>query len=105
MSDQTFDAMAALRRLEDAGMPRPQAEASVTCHQQAVSASRGDLATKADLAKLGAELRAEMAEHRAATQKQIDGLKSELLTMMLVQTGVTIGSVMALLTIFEFLRG
>ena len=94
MSPQTFDAIAALRRLEESGIPRAQAEAMVQCHQETINASRGDLATKADLANL-----------RSETKQGFSDLRSELLKMMLVQMGATIASVMALLTIFEFLRG
>ena len=98
MSDHTFDAMAALRRLEDAGMPRPQAEASVTCHQQAVSASRGDLATKADLAKLGAELRAEFKTDLAQMEARLE-------RTLRIHFGLMASFIVAVLTIMEFLGG
>ncbi len=52
----TFDTLAAVRRLEDAGMKRDLAEAVAETAFQASGAEHDRLATKADLANLKAEL-------------------------------------------------
>ena len=44
-----FDALAAARDIEAAGLERAQAEAIVGAMRQAAAADRGELATKADL--------------------------------------------------------
>ncbi len=56
MASAAFNPFEAARALEDAGVERVQAEAIAEAIQQ-----RRDHATKSDLAKLGSELRAEMA--------------------------------------------
>ena len=56
MASTAFDTFKAARALESAGVERAQAEAIAAAIQQ-----RQDYATKSDLAKLGSELRAEMA--------------------------------------------
>lgn len=60
MVSAAFDTFQAARALESAGVDRAQAEAIAEAIQQ-----RQDYATKADVAKLGSELRGEMAELRA----------------------------------------
>ena len=61
MSTSTFDTLEAMRRLENAGMERAQAEASVETIREAQS----ELATKADLSALEHRLRTALAELRA----------------------------------------
>ena len=61
MSTSTFDTLDAMRRLEQAGMERAQAEATVETIREAQS----ELATKADLFDLRSELTA--LEHRLRT--------------------------------------
>ena len=56
MSTATFDTLTTARELEAAGIERRQAEAIAGAVRQAVSADRGDLATKADLAGLEARM-------------------------------------------------
>ena len=51
-----FDAIAAVRRLEDAGLSREAAEAITVGDLEASGAGRGGLAIKADLAALEARL-------------------------------------------------
>ena len=51
-----FDAIAAVRRLEDAGLSREAAEAITASDLEASGAGRGGLAIKADLAALEARL-------------------------------------------------
>ena len=52
MTATDFDALAAARDIEATGLERPQAEAIVGAMRQAAAADRGELATKADLARL-----------------------------------------------------
>ena len=49
MSTSTFDTLDAVRELEAAGFTREQAEATAKTMRDAASASRSDLATRADL--------------------------------------------------------
>ena len=49
MTATDFDALAAARDIEAAGLERAQAEAIVGAMRQAAAADRGELATKADL--------------------------------------------------------
>ena len=49
MTANTFDTLAAVRDLEAAGFTREQAETAVKAMRDAASASRTDLATRADL--------------------------------------------------------
>ena len=65
MSTSTFDTLDAMRRLEQAGMERPQAEATVETMREAQSelATKADL--RADLAALESRLLLAMAELRA----------------------------------------
>ena len=49
MSTSAFDTLAAARELEAAGFTREQAEAAARTMRDAASASRSDLATRADL--------------------------------------------------------
>lgn len=49
MNTGTFDTLAAARELEAAGFTREQAETAVKAMRDAASASRTDLATRADL--------------------------------------------------------
>ena len=60
-----FDTLSAARRMEDAGMKREQAEAVAEAVRSATGADREDLATKADLADVKAELKADSASLRA----------------------------------------
>ena len=61
MSISTFDTLDAMRRLENAGMERAQAEATV----ETIRDAQSELATKADLAALESRLLLAMAELRA----------------------------------------
>ena len=56
MSTVIFDTLSAARKLEAAGAERRQAEAHAEALRQAISADRGELATKADIADLKADM-------------------------------------------------
>ena len=60
MSTSTFDTLNAMRRLEEAGMDRAQAEATVETMRDA----QAELATKSDLAALESRLLVALAELR-----------------------------------------
>ena len=77
MSAATFDTLSAARALEAAGIERKQAEAIAEGMRRAVSADRGELATKADLADL-----------RAATRADLETLRSELRWMLAFQAAL-----------------
>jgi len=61
MNTTSFDTLDAMRRLEQAGMDRAQAEATVETMRDAQTA----LATKADLFETRAALKADLSELRA----------------------------------------
>ena len=65
MSTATFDTLTTARDLEAAGVERRQAEAHAEALRRAVSADRDESTTKADLAGVRDELRADLAELRA----------------------------------------
>ncbi len=65
MSTSTFDTLAAVRTMEVAGVPCPQAEAIASALQGATEGQIGELATKAELLATKAELRAAIDELRA----------------------------------------
>ena len=77
MSTAAFDTLTTARELEAAGVERRQAEAHAEALRRAVSADRGQLATKADLA----EVRTDLADLKA--------------DMLKVAIGVAIGVVIA----------
>ena len=58
MNTATFDTYAAAKRLRDAGFDERQAEAAVSIVRDAAGADREQLATKADLAEVRADLAA-----------------------------------------------
>ena len=65
MDDIVFDALAASQELREAGVENRQAEAIAAAMRRAATASRGGLATKADLDVLGARVDAGFADLRA----------------------------------------
>ena len=77
MSAATFDTLSTARELEAAGVERRQAEAIAEGMRRAVSADRGELATKADLAALETRLRSDLA-----TKADLETLRSELRWML-----------------------
>ena len=74
MNGTTFDALAAVGTLRDAGFEDRQAEAVAGVVRHAVDADRGALATKADIAAL----RADQAALRADTRADIAALRADL---------------------------
>ncbi len=52
MTTTTFDTLAYAKRLREAGVPEPQAEAQAAALADALRQSAGELATKADLREL-----------------------------------------------------
>jgi DNA-binding transcriptional MerR regulator len=78
-----IDTLRVAKRLREAGFTEPQAEAVIAAVQEATEGA--ELATKADLAELRAELKAEIAslrsELRQAEQRleaKIEGIKSDI---------------------------
>ena len=81
MNAAAFDTLTTARDLEAAGVERRQAEAHAEALRRAVSADRDELATKADLAGIRDELRADIADLKA--------------DMLKVAIGIAIGVVIA----------
>ena len=74
MSTSTFDTLDAMRRLEQAGMERAQAEATVDTVREAQS----ELATKADL-------RSELAAVEYRLQSAVSELRTDLYRALWIQ--------------------
>lgn len=71
-----IDTLKFAKRLREAGFSDPQAEALVATVQEA--AEGAELATKADLGGLRAELKSEIAELRAEVKLESAGVRSEM---------------------------
>ena len=74
MTTTTFDTLAYAKRLRDAGVPEPQAEAQAAALADALRQSAGELATKQDVQELRLEIRREMAELKSDLLKWVIGL-------------------------------
>ncbi len=81
-----IDTLKVAKRLREAGFTEPQAEAVTVAVQEATEGA--DLATKADLAELRAELRAEIAgvhselrQVELRLEAKIEGIKADIGTM------------------------
>ena len=85
MSTATFDTLTTARELEAAGVERRQAEAHAEALRRAVSADRDEFATKADLAGVRDELRADLA-----------GLEARMYRALWIQAVAIIGTQLAI---------
>ena len=101
MNAAAFDTYTAAKRLRDAGFDERQAEAAVSMVRDAAGADREQLATKADLAEVRADLaaletrlradlatKADLAELRAASRADLETLRSELRWMLAFQAAL-----------------
>ena len=79
MSAAAFDTLTAARDLEAAGIERRQAEAIAGTVRTAAAADRDALATKADLAELRADTKAEFAH--LATKADLASVRAEIGTI------------------------
>ena len=84
MSAAAFDTLTTARELEAAGVERRQAEAHAEVLRRAVSADRDEFATKADLAGVRDELRADLA-----------GLEARMYRALWIQAAALIGTQLA----------
>jgi len=74
MTTTTFDTLAYAKRLPEAGVPEPQAEAQAGALADALRQNAGELATKQDMQELRLDIRREMAELKADLLKWVIGL-------------------------------
>jgi len=74
MTTTTFDTLAYAKRLREAGVPEPQAEAQAGALADALRQNAGELATKQDVQELRLDIRREMAELKADLLKWVIGL-------------------------------
>ena len=101
MNAAAFDTYTAAKRLRDAGFDERQAEAAVSMVRDAAGADREQLATKADLAEVRADLaaletrlradlatKADLAELRAAGRADLETLRSEMRWMLAFQAAL-----------------
>jgi len=106
-----IDTLKIARRLREAGFSEPQAEALVAAVQE--GAEGADLTTKADLALLAAELRAEivmvrseMREMEQRLEASVEAAKSDLLGRMfqMILGAVLVNFVAMLGVMFAFAK-
>ena len=74
MTTITFDTLAYAKRLRDAGVPEPQAEAQAAALADALRQNAGELATKADLKELELRLDAGLEAMKTDLLKWVIGL-------------------------------
>ncbi|MFO1430303.1 MAG: DUF1640 domain-containing protein [Candidatus Competibacteraceae bacterium] len=74
MTTTAFDTLAYAKRLREAGVPEPQAEAQAAALADALRQSGSELATKQDVQELRLEIRHEMAELKSDLLKWAIGL-------------------------------
>ena len=75
----TIDTLKVAKRLREAGFSEPQAEAVVAAVQEGTAGA--DLATKADLAELRSELKAEIREVELRLEAKIEAVRSDILAV------------------------
>jgi len=94
-----FDTHAAVKRLRQAGFTEGQAEALSETLQDGVTG--GDLATKADLAEVKDELKAELADLRSGVETRFARLEVDL--VWLKRLGALIAALLAVPLLRELL--
>ena len=91
MTAAAFDALATAHTLEEAGVECQQAEAIAGAMRQATEADRDQLATKADLAALKAEIKAELkAEIAALKAEMLKVAVGAVAAIVLANAGLTV---------------
>ena len=88
MSTATFDTLSTARELEAAGVERRQAEAHAEALRRAVSADRDEFATKADLAGVRDELRADLAALEARLTWRLVGIAAAIVAAVKLIPGL-----------------
>ena len=88
MSTATFDTLTTARELEAAGVERRQAEAHAEALRRAVSADRDEFATKADLAGVRDELRADLAALEARLTWRLVGIAAAIVAAVKLIPGL-----------------
>ncbi len=74
MTTLTFDTLAYVKTLRDAGIDEHQAEAQATALATVLKSSASDLVTKSDLDLLKAELKRDLAETKAELIRWVVGI-------------------------------
>lgn len=91
MTAMTFDTLAYVKTLRDAGVEEKQAEAQATALAAVLKSGAGDLATKQDMELLRLELKKDLAE----THRAIADTKAELIRWVvgvgILQTTLLVG--------------
>ena len=88
MSTATFDTHAAVETLREAGADEAMAEAIVSTASAAAGADRGEFATKADLAGVRDELRAELAALEARLTWRLVGIAAAIVAAVQLIPGL-----------------
>lgn len=94
MQQVSFDSLTWAKNLEDAGMPRPQAEVIARLQLQSSADLFERLATKVELAQLDVNLRKEIKESEMRLELKIETIKADLfkwiIPLMLGQAGIIV---------------
>lgn len=98
MTTLAFDTHAAVKALKDAGFEEAQAEAVVTTVGDAMT---GNVATKADITDLRAEIKTEIAGIRTEMADQFSILYRHLWTMAIGIVGFTAGLTVTLVKLLS----
>ena len=79
MTVAVFDTLAVAEALQDAGLDAEKAKAIIATARAAAGAGREELATKTDLAELGAEFKADIAALESRLTWRMVGIVAALL--------------------------
>lgn len=95
MTTITFDTLAYVKTLRDAGVDEKQAEAQATALATVLKSGTGDLATQHDVESLRSDLKRDLEVLRAELKKDIAETKSELIRWVvgvgILQTTLIVG--------------
>ena len=91
-----IDTLAAVQRLEQAGLEKPAAEAITSLFAEGITATIGDLATKSDLLATKSDLQAMKFDLQADIQAAFQSLKAHI-TYIVVVANITTVLLVALL--------
>ena len=79
MTAITFDTLAYVKTLREAGVPEPQAEAQAGALAEALRQNMGEPATKTDLRELELATRADLRELELRLDARLEAMKGDLL--------------------------
>lgn len=88
MTTVTFDTLNYAEALKAAGVPEAQAKAQAQALAEVLQQGGQDLATKADIAELGAATKLDIADLKAEIQGMLNRQLQVMLAVMVALTGI-----------------